>query len=119
MKYADVTYVGPMKHHRQKTELGNEYRFNHDRPESVDSLEDAKMFADSNSFEVEWTVHGYFARHVGDEVGSASELLSDIGYRRKQSLAKKLGIRANQSEEELEEELQEEVDSLQAVVENQ
>ncbi len=119
MKYADVTYTGPMKHHRHKTETGNWYEFNHERPVPVGSVEDAEMFAGLEPFTVEWTIHGQLARQVGDEVGSVSEALSTFGYRQKQSLAKTLGIKANQSEEDLEEELQEEVDSLQEVVENQ
>lgn len=119
MKYADVTYTGPMKRHRQKAETGNWYEFNRDRPVPVDSVEDAEMFVSLELFDVEWTIHGQLARQIDGEIDSVSGALSELGYREKQSFAKKVGIKANQSEEKLEEELQEEVESLQEVLENE
>lgn len=119
MKIADVTYTGPMRMHYQSCPSGNTYTLKKDRPVAFDSLEDVKHLEDANTIEVDMTIHGEILRHTDGSLDDIRETVSGFGYRKKQALAKKLGVKANQSEEELEEALQEEVEQLQVVAENQ
>lgn len=117
MKLADVTYEGPMRSHIYRCRSGNTYTFNRGRPVPVYDMDDAKEMAEG--FDVDWTIHGEILRRTDGSLDSMREEIAAFGYRKKQSLAKSLGIKANQSEEELEEQLQEEVEELQLVAENQ
>lgn len=78
----------------------------------VGVLEDAAYFDDHESFAVQWTPAGRIARAASGTVDGAKSLLSKLGYREKQQLAKDHGIKANQSEEDLDEELQEVVEQF-------
>lgn len=118
MKVAEVTYQGPMRTHFYKVQSGKRYKLKAHEAKAVDSIQDAEEFDEQDGFEVSWTVNGELMRHTDGTLESARQMLSDFGYRKKQELAKSLGIKANQSEEDLEEALQEEVDSLQAVAES-
>lgn len=117
MKLADVTYEGPMRTHTYRCTSGRSYTFVRGRPKPIDNLDDAREMA--KGFEVDWTLHGEIARRTDGSLEQAREVVSEMGYRQKQKLAKTVGIKANQSEEDLEEELKEQVEGLQAVAENQ
>jgi len=88
-------------------------------PEDVESLESAEWLDDQQQFVVEWTIYGRAMRRLTrEEYDTPAEMLSDWNYRAKQRLAKSFGIKANQSEEELEAELEDEVERLQTQMEN-
>ena len=121
MKVADVAYEGPMRHQNYRCgETGNRYTFKRGQPRGVESLEDAREFASHpNTFDVDWTAHGFILRETDEKSpDNLLERISEYGYRKKQELAKSLGIKANQKEEELQEELEEQVESLQKQLEN-
>ncbi|AGM11972.1 hypothetical protein DNAM5_113 [Haloarcula californiae tailed virus 1] len=86
---------------------------------SVEHVEDAAYFDDAEGFAVRWTPAGLIARAYQGAAGSVAEAFSRLDYRDKQELAKERGIKANQSEEELEAELEEAVEELARQVENQ
>lgn len=121
MKIADVVYEGPMRSHNYRCDgTGNRYVFKRGREVGVDSIKDAREFASHpNVFDVSWTAHGMLIREADGSVENAVETMREFGYRQKQRLAKSLGIKANQAEEDLEEELEEQVESLQLQLENQ
>lgn len=119
MKLAEVTYTGPMNNLDYRTGNGTVYRFNPGRPRPVSDMEDAIEFESNSTYDVDWTVHGQLMRKTDGSLEDVREAISEFGYRRKQELAKAVGIKANQSEEELEEELKEEVTELQTIAENQ
>lgn len=119
MKVADVTYEGPMRLHRHRCSSGVTYKFQSDREVAVSDISDAEEFANITTYDVDWTVHGELLRHSDGTVADAMEAVKSFGYRKKQSLAKSFGIKANQSEEKLEKELKEEVRELQDAAERQ
>lgn len=117
MKVAEVVYGGPMTPHVYRTPRGERYRFVPGRPEPLESLEDAEWFKQQDGFDVEWTVHGDVLRTAGGSIDDLQAYLQDVGYREKQKLAQLVGIKANQSDEELTAELEDAVDDLQATIE--
>ena len=121
MKYAEVTYTGRMRKNTYRPPgktTPDGMTFTHGVPKSVESLEVAEWLESKSQFDVEWTARGRVARQlVGDEYDSIEEMWSDWGYRAKQQLAKSFGIKANQSEEDLESELENEVQELQSQME--
>lgn len=85
----------------------------------VENVEDAAYFDEHQSFAVQWTPAGHLARAYDSATTSVREALSSLDYREKQALAKERGIKANQSEEELEAELAEAADELARQLEHQ
>lgn len=122
MKVAEVTYEGPMRRQNYRCgATGNRYTFKRGNPFGVESLEDARHFAsNSNTFDVDWTAHGYILRESDEKTPDGLvKTIREFGYRKKQELAKSLGIKANQEEEKLQEEIEEQVESLQKQLETQ
>lgn len=119
MKYADVTYTGPMRSAHRKGESGTEYKFRNPMggnpsPVAVHSLKDATVLDRQDVFEVDWTVQGEVARRVGPSATDAHEALSGLSYRQKQRLtsALNLDVKGNAKEDELEEALEPAVDEM-------
>lgn len=112
MKVADVRYVGSMRSQHYRRDSGERIRFSRQDPQPVDEIELAREFADEPAYKVEWTTRGRLLNEFYDEGKEVTEAVADLAYRQKQKLAKELGIKANQSEEELKEELEEEVTKL-------
>lgn len=116
MKVAKVRYTEGARVRTFTGPTGQKYTFKHytegKHYASVEEVEDALFFDDRDSFVVSWTPAGLIARATHGSIESAKEVLSSLDYRQKQKLAKDRGIKANQSEEELEEELQKAVEQL-------
>lgn len=113
MKVATVKYTGNMKMKTYRTSTGEKITFpGPRRPVEISDLETAREFLDEPAYEVEWTIRGFLLREFYDESREIETALQEMAYREKQKVAKKLGIKANQSEEELEEELLSEVDQF-------
>lgn len=112
MKVANVRYVGSMRSQHYRRDSGEKIRFSRQDPVSVNEIELAREFADEPAYKVEWTTRGKLLNEFYDEGKEVTDAVADLAYRQKQKLAKELGIKANQSEEELREELEEEVTKL-------
>jgi len=101
----------------------NDYTFKHytdaEHWVPVETVEDAAYFDEHESFAVDWTPAGLLARATSGATSSVKSALSSLDYRDKQKLAKENGIKANQSEEELEAELAEAADELAQQLEHQ
>lgn len=95
-----------------RTPRNNTYHFKPNQSLDVSSLDDLRYFERRTEYDVSPTVRGKFYAKLVGENESPEDVLSDMGYRAKQSLAKSLGIKANQSDEELTQELEKEVDAL-------
>lgn len=126
MKYAEVSYHGPMRSMNRYGTEGTYYKFQNPmggepRPEPVYNLEDALNFAKQDVFEVDWTVQGEVARRVGQQVSSAQDAMRELSYRQKQRLttALELDVRANSKEDELEEALEPAVEEMLSQIETQ
>lgn len=102
--------------HTHTTPTGGSYKFKYYTHDThwtdVDEVEDAKYFDQHESFAVKWTPAGRIARAANGTIESAKDVLDEMGYREKQSLAKDHGIKANQKEEDLNAELQEVVEDF-------
>lgn len=73
------------------------------RPVTVESVPDAKHYDQQGEpFRVEWTALGLIVRSAK----SPLDRLKELGYRKKQKLAKQFDIQANQTEEDLENDLE-------------
>lgn len=120
MKYGEATYVGSMRQNAY-TMPGPIHRprsFTRGTPQTIESLEAAVWCAEKPFMEFEWTVRGRLVKQLTREYESPEAMLNDYGYRAKQRFAKAFGIKANQSEEELEQELETEVEELQRQMES-
>lgn len=126
MKFADVYYEGRQMRHSRRGPSDQRYHFKRgtsdtkDIPARVDSVKDALYFARTEIFRVEWTAVGQVARASMELEAPASEIeamLSDLGYRQKQRMAKRLGLNAGGKEEELDERLRPEIEQLQEQME--
>lgn len=125
MKYAEVTYAGPMQSQRVRGPSGERYKFSNpmggspiSRP--VDSVEDAEFFERKGSpYSIEWTAKGELAKKATGPVGDVKEALSEIDYHEKLSLVSDFGLDPDsRSEENLDEELEQVVQDLQTQMEN-
>jgi hypothetical protein len=117
MKVAKARFTaGARVHTHRVPSTRNSYTFQHytgrEHWVPVESVEDAAYFDDHESFAVEWTPAGLIARATSGAAGSVKEALKTLDYRDKQKLAKERGIKANQSEEELNAELNEAAEEL-------
>lgn len=119
MKYAEISYVGPMRSVFRKGESGTEYRFRspmggNPRPVAVHNLQDALSLAEQDVFEVDWTVQGEVAKRVGPSASNAKDALADLSYRQKQRLTSTLNldVKGNAKEDELEEALEPAVEEM-------
>lgn len=128
MKIATVYYEGPGRRLNRRGPSDERYTFSKgqfgapDIPAEVYSVEDALQFARSDNFRVEWSPMGRIAKLSQSLDAPATEIgamLSEMGYRQKQNLAKKLGLKAGGTEEELEERLKPEVEELRARMEEE
>ncbi len=114
MKIATVKYEGPMTSKRFRGPSGEVYNLNNPRggdasPVELDNVRDAEKFEKiGGPYTVEWTSVGKVVRTTEGPL----ESLKEIGYRQKQKLAKEFGVKANQSESDLEEELQPVVEQI-------
>lgn len=113
MNLAKVRYNGPMTSQRYRGPSGEVYNFKNpmggkSRPLTVENVEDVRTFDNNDAYDVNWTVLGRIATSTKEPV----EALRDMGYRKKQQLAKQFDIRANQSADSLEDELQPHVEEL-------
>lgn len=127
MKIADVYYEGHGRRHSRRAPSDERYNFQKgqrgapDRPAEVHSVKDALYFARNETFRVEWTAAGKVAEVSQELEAPANEIgamLSDMGYRRKQQLAKQLGLSAGGKEDELDERLRPEIEQLQQSMED-
>lgn len=127
MNVATVYYTGRQRQHSRRGPSEERYHFAKgalgapDQPADVDSVKDALYFARHDAFEVDWTAIGRVARMASELEGPASDIeamLTEMGYRQKQQLAKSLGLNAGGSEDELEERLEPEVKRLQEQMED-
>jgi hypothetical protein len=117
MKVAKVRFTAGSRFHTHTVPgTRNSYTFQHYTHDvywaPVESIEDAAYFDEHESFAVEWTPAGLLARATSGAAGTVKEALKTLDYRDKQKIAKKRGIKANQSEEELNEELNEAAEEL-------
>lgn len=112
MKVAKVRYVGSMRSQHYRLDSGERVRFSRTDWLSFDDIEVVREFVEEPAYEVEWTSRGKLLNEFYDEGREITDALTNLAYRQKQKLAKELGIKANQSEEELKEELEEEVEKL-------
>ena len=123
MELAKVTSTSGARVRTHTAPSQEKYTFKHYTHDthwvSVDNVEDAVYFDENDSFAVQWTPAGRIARAARGPVSSVKDVLSRLDYREKQKLAKDSGIKANQSEEELEAELQETVEQLAEQIERQ
>lgn len=121
MKYANVTYIGAMQSNAYNVPGDTQHRprsFVRGCEVAMESLEAVQWCEEQSQFDVDWTARGRVAKALTeDEYDSPEEMISDYGYRAKQSLAKAFGIKANKPEEELKEELEQEVAELQEQME--
>ena len=108
MKLAEVYYEGPMKSKRFKGPSGELYRMKNPmggdaRPVTIESVADAKHYdQQGDPFKVEWTALGLLVRSAKPPL----ETLKELGYRKKQKIAKEFGVQASQTEDDLEEDLE-------------
>jgi hypothetical protein len=108
MKVAQVYYEGSMQSKKFKGPSGELYRMKNPmggdaRPVTIEKIADAKHYdQQGDPFKVEWTALGLIARSAK----SPLETLKELGYRKKQRLAKQFDIQANQTEEDLEDDLE-------------
>ena len=86
-------------------ESGRNYRFRSGEYTEVSELVDVRYFEEANGYTVDWTAHGKLKDVLARDEDSPKDALKEFSYNAKQSLAKGFGIKANQSEEDLEEEL--------------
>lgn len=126
MKIATVYYEGQNRRHSRRGPSDERYQFQKgqrgspDIPAETDSVEDALYFAENDTFRVEWTAVGKVAKASQELEGPATgieSMLSEMGYRQKQKLAKSLGLKAGGPEDELDERLKPEVEQLQRQME--
>jgi predicted CopG family antitoxin len=87
--------------------------------ESVQSLEDLKYFTSKSQYTVSESARGQLALKLAGDEESVAEAISELAYGAKQQLAKSLGIKANQSSEDLEEALTEAAEEIQLQMETQ
>lgn len=127
MKVATVYYTGRQRRHSRRGPSGERYSFQTgqlgapDSPATVDSVKDALYFEDVGVFEVDWSAIGRVAKasqSLEEPAGEIGSMLSDMGYRQKQKLAKSLGLKAGGSEEELDDRLRPEIEQLQNQMED-
>jgi hypothetical protein len=128
MKLATVYYTGDNRRHSRRGPSGERYNWSRgthgasDTPASVESVKDALHFAGLDVFRVEWTGVGRVAKMsqaLEEPADGISSMLSDMGYRQKQALAKNLGLKAGGKEEELDARLRPEVEKLQEQMESE
>ena len=126
MKFAEVSYHGPMRSANRHGEEGAYYKFRNPmggepQPEPVYNLNDALSFAKQDVFEVDWTVQGEVARRVGRQVQNAQDSMRELSYRQKQKLTTALGldVQGNSPEEELDEALEPAVEKMLKQIETQ
>jgi hypothetical protein len=127
MKYAEVTYRGPMQSHNERAPSGETYRFlnpmgGEPRATAVESVKDAAFFEEKGEpFEVEWTPQGELVSKATGPVSDATEVLKDIGYHEKKRIAKAFGVKPESShptQEELDEAMEPVVEDLKQQMEN-
>lgn len=127
MKVADVYYEGRSLRHSRRGPTDERYHFSKgqggvpDSPAPVESITDAMYFDATEDFRVEWTALGHVARQsqaLDAPTTGIESMLTDMGYRQKQKLAKRLGIKAHGTEDELTERLEPEMKRLQEQMEN-
>lgn len=119
MKYAQVTYHGPMRSHHRRGPSGETYHWTANSSDSstvvdVESLADAQAFERQDVFDVRWTPQGEVARRVGPRAQDAHTVLTELSYTQKQKLvsALDLDVAGNSKEEELEEALEPVVEEM-------
>lgn len=128
MKLATVYYEGRNRRHSRRGPSDERYNFQRgvrgesDVPADVSTVKDALYFARSDTFRVEWTAMGNVAKlsqELDEPADGIESMLSEMGYRSKQRLAKRLGLNAGGTEDELTERLEPEIERLQRQMENQ
>ena len=127
MKYAEVTYHGPMTSNTVHGPSNESYRFRNPmggspRPTVVEDVDDALFFEQQGDpYSVDWSTQGKLAKKVGGPVSDVSEALKEIGYHEKKRLAKAFGVNPEEShptQEELDAELEPVVEDLKHQMEN-
>lgn len=126
MKVATVYYEGRQRRHSRRGPSDERYHFAKgsrgapDQPAEVESVKDALFFGRLDNFRVEWSAVGRIAQLSQELERPADDIeamLTEMGYRQKQRLAKSLGISAGGTEDELEDRLRPEVERLQQQME--
>lgn len=127
MKYAEVTYTGPMTSNTVHGPSNESYRFRNPmggspRPTTIEDVDDALFFErQGDPYTVEWSTQGKLAKKLGGPVSDVKEALSDVGYHEKKRLAKAFGVKPEAShptQEELDAELEPVVEDLKHQMEN-
>ena len=118
MKLAEVKCASQSRSTTHRVPSGRKYRFRSGERVEVTALEDVRYFAESPAYDVNWTARGMLAAKMAGGEDSVADAISEFSYRAKQELAKTFGIKANQSEEDLEEQLQEAAKDLEIEMEN-
>lgn len=120
MKVAKVEYTGRVRNQSKRGPTGRRYRFGGDGTASVDSLEDARHFESATNFEVEFTARGRLMEMVSGDLEDVEEAVSELDYNVKRSMASKLGLETDGSEESvIEDALADQAERLQAQMERQ
>lgn len=111
MKLGEVT-CSAQRETTHRLASNNEYYFKPGESLPVTDLQDFRYFRRKPSYDVEPTGRGQLYDALSGSEDSVEESISEFGYGVKQSIAKTLGIKANQTDEELTEELTEEAEKL-------
>lgn len=120
MKVATVEYKGRVRNQTKRAPSGERYQFDGDRTASVESLEDARHFEDVPNFEVNFTARGQLMEMVSEDLEDVGEAISELDYNVKRSLASKLDLETDSTEESmLEEALADQAERLQMQMERQ
>lgn len=118
MKVATVKYTGPMQSKTTRGPSGEEYSFSNPMggspiPKDVTSLEDARKFEQSDSYDVEWTSQGELTKRTAGPVTDAKDILEDMAYQQKRSLVSKFDLDPeSRKSEDIDAALKEEIDHL-------
>jgi len=112
MKVAEVEYNGRVRHYTRSVN-GNTYELSRTEPTAVHSVEDAQALEGNLNIEVDWTVRGKVEKLLGES--DTLQALKDVGYQKKRSLAKELGLDFEEQpkEDELDEEIVEFIEQQQ------
>lgn len=111
MKLGEVT-CSAQSETTHRLPSGNTYLFSPGRSREVTNLQDFQYFRNQPSYEVEPTGRGQLYAALSGDEDSVEDAVSEFGYSLKQKIAKSLGIKANQSDEDLTEELTDEAEKL-------
>jgi len=120
MRIATVQYTGRVRNQTKRGPTGERYQFGGSKEASIGSLEDARHFENAPNFEVSYTARGQLMEMVSGEIEDVEAAISELDYNVKRSLASKLGLETDGSEESaLEEALADQAERLQMQMERQ